>query len=114
MDSIDWTAAKFLFDVLQALFMAGLGFYVWWANKHRATGKAIAEVNGRIDDLDKHVSRIEQTLDNRPGYSEIEQLRTEMATMNRGVAELAAQMQSTTSLLNRVHEYLLTEKGNRQ
>ncbi|GEK71582.1 MULTISPECIES: DUF2730 family protein [Halomonas] len=111
MEGINWTAAKVLFDVAQALFMAGVAFYVWWTNKHRATGKAIAEVNGRIDDLDKHVSRIEQTLDNRPGYSEIEQLRTEMATMNRGVAELAAQMQSSNSLLNRLHEYLLTERG---
>lgn len=111
MEGINWSAAKVLFDIAQALFMAGVAIYVWWSNKHRATGTAITETNGRLDELERHVTRIEQTLDNRPGYSEIEQLRTEMATMNRGVAELAAQMQSSNSLLNRLHEYLLTERG---
>lgn len=112
MESIDWNAAKVLFDVAQALFMAGVAAYVWWTNKHRATSTAIAEVNSRIDAVDKHVARMEQTLESRPGYGEIEVLRTELAEMNRGMAQISAQMQGTSALLNRLHEYLLTEKGN--
>ena len=108
---INWDAAKVLFDVSQALFMAAVAAYVDWTNKHRATGTAIKQVNERLDDVDKHISRLEQTLDNRPGYSEIDQLRAEMATMNRGVAELAASMNASNALLNRLHEYLLTEKN---
>ncbi|ASK20687.1 DUF2730 family protein [Vreelandella venusta] len=110
---INWDAAKVLFDISQALFMAAVAAYVYWTNKHRATGTAIKQVNERLDDVDKHISRLEQTLENRPGYSEIDQLRSEMATMNRGVAELSASMNASNALLNRLHEYLLTEKGNR-
>lgn len=108
---INWDAAKVLFDVSQALFMAAVAAYVYWTNKHRATGTAIKQVNERLDDVDKHISRLEQTLDNRPGYSEIEALRGDLAEMNRGMAQVNAQMQSTTALLNRLHEYLLTEKN---
>lgn len=110
MELINWSAAKLLFDVLQALFMGGVAVYVYWTNKHRATGTAITEVNERLDDVDKHVSRLEQTLENRPGYSEIDKLRGEMAGMNRSVGELAVQVQASNALLNRLHEYLLTEK----
>jgi len=113
MDGINWSAAKVLFDVFQAACMVAVSAYVWWSNRHRATSSAIRQVNTRLDEVDRHVSRLEQTLDSRPGYGEIDKLRAEMATMNRGVAELAAQMQASNSLLNRLHEYLLTEKGNR-
>ncbi|AQU83236.1 MULTISPECIES: DUF2730 family protein [unclassified Halomonas] len=113
MDVINWAAAKLLFDILQALLMCVMAVYIYWLNKHRATGTAISKLNERVDDVDKHLSRLEQTLDNRPGYSEIDQLRSEMATMNRGVAELSASMNASNALLNRLHEYLLTEKGNR-
>lgn len=112
MGAIDWTAARFLFDLLSALFMGGVAIYVWWTNRTRATGAALGEVHGRIDQVDKHIARIEQTLDSRPGYAEIDVLRSEMATISRGMAEISAQMQSTTALLGRLHEYLLTEKGN--
>lgn len=105
--------ARFLFNVVQALFMLGVSIYVWLATRHRATGSAIKQVNKRIDETDKHVSRIEQTLENRPGYSEIEKLRGDLGRMNRSVGELATQVHSSNALLNRLHEYLLTEKGNR-
>lgn len=114
MNSIDWNAARLLFDLLSALFMGGVAIYVWWTNRTRATGAALRKVHGRLDEVDKHVSRLEQTLENRPGYSEIDALRGELAEMNRGMAQISAQMQSTTALLNRLHEYLLTEKGTRQ
>lgn len=112
-EATNWPAIKVLWDVFQGLFLAGVTVYVWWSNKHRATGAAIADANARIDELGKHVARLEQIIDNRPGYGEIEQLRSEMATMNRGVAEMAAQLQSSNALLNRLHEYLLTEKQQR-
>lgn len=112
MGAIDWTAARFFFDVITALFMVGVAIYVWWSNRNRATGAAIQDVHARLDQVDRHVARIEQTLDSRPGYAEIDVLRAEMATISRGMAEISAQMQSTTALLGRLHEYLLTEKGN--
>ncbi len=105
--------ARFLFNVVQALFMIGVSIWVWIATRHRATGTAIKQVNERVDETNKHVSRLEQTLENRPGYSEIEKLRAEMAGMNRSVGELAMQVHASNALLNRLHEYLLTEKGNR-
>lgn len=113
MELIDWAGARFFFEVLKNAFLLGVGVYVWWTNRNRATSTAIREVHLRLDEVDRHVSRLEQTLDNRPGYGEIDKLRAEMAEMNRGMAQVSAQLQSTTSLLNRLHEYMLQERGNR-
>lgn len=104
--------ARFLFEVVKNAFLLTVAIYVWWTTRNRATGAAIGEVHGRIDEVDRHVQRLEQTLANRPGYGEIDKLRAEMAEMNRGMAQVSAQLQSTTALLNRLHEYMLQEKGN--
>lgn len=105
--------ARFLFELTKNTFLLAVGIYVWWTTRNRATSTAIRDVHIRLDEVDRHVSRIEQTLENRPGYSEIEKLRGEMAGMNRSVGELAMQVHASNALLNRLHEYLLTEKGNR-
>tara|TARA_R110002012_G_scaffold295444_4_gene491965 strand:+ start:2467 stop:2808 length:342 start_codon:yes stop_codon:yes gene_type:complete len=105
--------ARFLFELLKNGFLLAGGVYVWWTTRNRATSTAIRDVHVRLDEVDKHVSRLEQTLENRPGFSEIDKLRGEMAGMNRSVGELAMQVQASNALLNRLHEYLLTEKGNR-
>lgn len=113
MEGINWSAAKVLFDVGQALFMAGVAAYVWWSNKHRATSSALKAVDTRMDNIDRHITQVENTVSRRPGYGEIDKLRNEMAEMNRTMAQVSAQLQSTTALLNRLHEYTLQEKGNK-
>lgn len=112
MENIDWTAARFFFDVAQVAFMCGVALYVWWTNKHRATSTALKAVNSRMDKIDRHITQVENTVSSRPGYGEIDKLRSEMAEMNRGMAQVSAQLQSTTALLNRLHDYMLQEKGN--
>lgn len=113
MEAINWAAAKVLFDVLQALFMVLVTIYVWWTNKHRATGTAIRAMNERLDGVDRHVSQLEQAIKHRPRHDDLDKLRAEMAQTNRGLAELGAQLQGTTALLNRLHDYLLQERGGR-
>lgn len=113
LDAYNWAAIKVLWDVLQGFLVAGVAIYAWWTNKHRATGTAIRDVNHRIDALDRHVTSIEQTVGNQPDYGDLDKLRAEMAQTNRGLAEVSAQLQGTSALLNRLHDYLLQERGNR-
>ncbi|MCE8004237.1 DUF2730 family protein [Billgrantia ethanolica] len=112
MEQIDWTAARFFFDLVQVAFMLLVSVYVWWTNKHRATSSALRAVNTRMDKIDRHITQVENRVSSRPGYGEIDKLRSELAETNRGMAQVSAQLQSTTALLNRLHEYMLQEKGN--
>lgn len=103
---IDWTAARFFLDLGLVVFTGGVGIYVWWTSRNRASSEAIRAVDRRVDGL-------EQQLKRRPGFNDLDKLRTEMHGISRGMAEISTQMQSTNALLNRLHEYLLTERGTK-
>ncbi|MBZ9574403.1 DUF2730 family protein [Modicisalibacter sp. MOD 31.J] len=109
---INWNAMKVLFDVLQALFMVLVSVYVWWTNRTRANGRTIQGINKRIDTVEREVGSIKQTVDNMPHHGDMDQLRSEIGQLNRGLAEVVAEMKGSNQLLHRLHDYLLTERGN--
>lgn len=110
MEAVDIDSAAFFWDVTQTVIMAVIGIYVWWTGRTRATTKAIQQVDDRVTDMDQHVKRLEQTLENRPGYGDLDNLRAEMAQTNRTLEGVTAQLQGTTALLHRLHDYLLQER----
>ncbi len=110
MEAVNIDGARFFWDVAQTLIMAVIGIYVWWTGRTRATTKAIQQVDDRVTDMDQHVKRLEQTLENRPGYGDLDNLRAEMAQTNRTLEGVTAQLQGTTALLHRLHDYLLQER----
>lgn len=113
MEAMDWSGARFMWSVMQTLITALIGIYVWWTGRTRATTQAIRQVDERVTQMSNHVERLEQTLEHRPGFSDLDNLRAEMAQTNRSLAEVSAQLQGTTALLNRLHEYLLQERRER-
>ena len=110
MEAVDIDGARFFWDVAQTVIMAVIGIYVWWTGRTRATTKAIQQVDDRVTDVDQHMKRLEQTLDNRPGYGDLDNLRAEMAQTNQTLEGVTAQLQGTTALLHRLHDYLLQER----
>lgn len=113
MEVVDWNKIRFFWDLAQAACLVILTVYVWYSNRYKARGEVIDEMNKRIEGLDKHVGRLEHTMENQPGYTEIEHLRGEIQQTNRSLEKVSAELHSTTALLNRLHEYLLTERQQR-
>lgn len=110
MESVDWSAARLGWDVVQAIIMAAIGVYVWWTGRSRATTEAIDRVDERVSQTQTRLDRVEHTLENLPGHGDLDALRVEMAHTNRKLAEVSAQLVGTTNLLNRLHDYLLQER----
>jgi type VI protein secretion system component VasK len=113
MEGMNFDGARLMWDVLQTLITALVAIYVWWTSRSRATTKAINNVDTRVDQLDRDVRRLEQTLQNQPDYDDIERLRADLAENNRTLAKVSAELVGTTALLNRLHEYLLQERGGK-
>lgn len=110
MEAVNIDGVRLFWDVAQTVIMGVIGIYVWWTGRTRATTKAIQAVDDRVDEVDQHVRRLEQTLDNRPHYGDLDQLRAEIAQTNRTLEGVTAQLQGTTALLHRLHDYLLQER----
>lgn len=109
--NIDWSAARLLWDIAQALALAALSVYAWWGRRNRASESTIRDINRRLDGVDTKIAQVEQTINSRPDHGDLERLRQEMSQTNRLLAEISASQKATTSLVNRLHDYLLNERG---
>lgn len=108
---INWSAVKVIWDVGQALVVVAFSFYVWWSNRNRASESTIHDINRRLDGVDGKIAQMEQTIARQPGHKDLEELRDEMAETNRLLAEINATQRATSNLVNRLHDYLLTERS---
>lgn len=111
LEPINWAAAKVLFDVLQAAFMGGMGVYIYWQNKHRASQSAIQQTNQRIDGVEKQVARLEHQVERLPDHSDLAQLREQMAASNLLLAEINTSQKATAQQVDRLSDYLLNRGG---
>lgn len=109
MEHINWSAAKVLFDVLQALFMGAMAVYVYWLNKHRASQSAIQETHHRIDGVEKQVINLEHQVDSLPDHGDLTKLQEQMARTNVLLAEINASQKATSVQVNRMNDYLMNQ-----
>lgn len=108
---INWDAAKVVWDVGQSAVVVAVSAYVWWTGRNRASESTIREINRRLDGVDGKIVAMEQTIARQPGHQDLEELRDEIAQTNRLLAEIGASQRHMSQLVNRLHDYLLTERS---
>jgi phosphoglycerate-specific signal transduction histidine kinase len=122
MDLTDWGAWRLGWDVVQGMAIAGVALYTWWQNRQRVSTKLINAVRaacmsrvdvteGRVDRIESRLHQIDRSIDARPEFEHFDDLRRELSDSNQKLGELSARLDATTRLLDRLHEYLLTERG---
>lgn len=109
MELINWSAAKLLFDILQALFMGAMAIYIYWLNKHRASQTAIKGTNNRIDVVEKKVVNLEHKMDHLPSHEDLSKLQEQMSQTNVLLAEISANQRATSVQVNRINDYLMNQ-----
>lgn len=110
---MDIGVARFGWDVLQTIITAVIAVYVWWTARSAATKQAIDQVDDRVDRVVSRLDRVEHTLEHQPDYGDLDALRADLAQTNRNLAEVSAQLQGANNLLNRLHDYLLHDRGGK-
>ncbi|WP_445157392.1 hypothetical protein [Halomonas sp. E14] len=110
MEGINWTAARFFFDVAQVAFMVGVSLYVWWTNRTRATREAIVSTNERIDELERRMDGVDHDLRHRPSSKELRDLWRKLDETNQGLARATSTNEALAKQLGIIHQHLL-EKG---
>ncbi|WNL39838.1 DUF2730 family protein [Halomonas sp. PAMB 3232] len=110
---INWSAAKVLFDFLQALATVAVAVYVWWINKQRASQTAIKSTNKRIDNVEKQVVNLEHKVDRLPDHRDLTKLQEQMSQTNVLLAEISASQKATAQQVGRMNDYLLNRSGGK-
>ena len=118
MIGLEWGAWRFGWDLLQGLALVGVAVYTWWQNRQRVTRKSINDVREYADErfrvIDTTIQEIYRAVDGRPEFGHFDELRRELSENNMRLGELAARLEATSTLLNRLHEYLLSERETKR
>ncbi|WIX34947.1 DUF2730 family protein [Salinicola sp. JS01] len=113
MGPINWDAAKVLWDVIQGLSVLAFTAGLWWLNRTRASETAIRRMDARIDDVERHMTSLEHQVESLPSRGDIEKMRAEQAKTNQLLAQIQATQQAQGQLVDRMHTYMMNERGNR-
>jgi len=107
MEIINWSAAKVIFDVLQAIVTVLMAAYVFWLNKHRASQAAIKGTNDRIDGVEEKVVNLEHKVERLPDHADLAKLQEQMTQTNLLLAEISASQKAMARQVNRMDDYLM-------
>lgn len=115
---IDYTAARFWFDVVQIVWAIAVSLYVWHSNRQRATKDAINRVEQKhIADVDKiearlqehgdRILRAEQQIDHLPNHDKLGQVHYRIDQLGQGVKGMEGQLEQINHTLHLIQEHLL-------
>lgn len=104
MTEVDYTAARFWWDVAQSLAVVGLFIWTLLDRKRQRNSEDIQALGSRAEQLDRRVQRLEDTQAMLPTHHDLTAVRNQ-------VAGLHEKIEAQSHLLQTIHQFLLTERG---
>lgn len=100
MSDINWDAAKFFVDLVYLLGVIAVGVYAWIISRSKVNTEAIVEVDGRLNDHEVRIVRLEEYDRHAPNREDIEQLHTRVSNVKDAVNEVGEKMANLSGVLS--------------
>jgi archaellum component FlaC len=114
---MDYSAAKFWFDVVQTVLIAVIGLQNWLGKRHAATE---ADIKKLKDDMDKELkaqaerlTRVEQDLEHVPGkedfirlHERMDDVKDDIGDLNNEIGKIQGGFEQVSRQLNDVINFL--------
>lgn len=121
MPDIDYSAAKFWFDMVQTIFMCLVAIYVWNNNKHRATKESITQSEERLEQklnaldvrVDEHNDRllgVEREIHHLPNIKDIHEVHARVDQVGQGVKSMEGTVTQMNNTLQLIQQHLLEKR----
>ena len=108
---MDYEAWKFWLDIFQLLVTAGVAVYLWLVSRTRYNARRLREhaerVDGRLDDHDQVLTRLDERLRHVPDSGSLGRIHTRLDTLTETVAEFSGEFEAWKDSLARVNDFLL-------
>jgi hypothetical protein len=115
---MNFEAWDFVLALANAVGVALVGFYTWWANRDKATSDAIERVRTSLDDtsdqlqvelraIGARVSEVEHDIGNRLKLQDLGDLYEALNKINREMGELSAELRANRNQLQMHQEFLM-------
>jgi len=104
MKTIDYSAWRFWFDVLQLIGICIIGIYSWWISKERVTNKRFKEHHARLTALEGHIQ-------NSPSPKQFKDLADKFELIHGDMREIKGQLTGINRAVDLMNEYLINNGG---
>jgi hypothetical protein len=124
-----YAAWQFWFSVGTYAATVGVGIYVWFSNRQKATSKAVADlgkhvaqqvndidkqINGRVDRNEDRITRVEVTMEHLPTHKDISKISTRIEAMHGEISRMSGSLVGLNRAVDLMNEHLLvTSSRNR-
>ncbi|MEX3614742.1 MAG: DUF2730 family protein [Burkholderia gladioli] len=109
---MDIKLLELIVSIIQFVFTAGIGFYVYISNQDKVTNDRItvleSDVDTRIDQHSERIARLEEAVDHFPTHEDLGELHTRINDVAKGVNTLTGEVKGIQNTLTLIHQYLLT------
>jgi archaellum component FlaC len=89
---MDYSAAKFWFDVVQTVLIAVIGLQNWFGKRHAATEADIkalkSDIDSKLNAQAERLTRVEQDLEHAPGKEDFIRLHERMDDVKDDIGDL--------------------------
>jgi hypothetical protein len=111
---MDYSAAKFWFDVVQTVLIAVIGLQNWFGKRHAATEADIKalknDIDSKLNAQAERLTRVEQDLEHVPGKEDFFRVHERLDKVAGDLAGLTGEFHACTKLLQTIHQYLMDKK----
>jgi mevalonate kinase len=111
---INWTAARFMLDIVILLGMIGIGIYTWWSNRTRASQVEFGQAHKRMDKILAQVNRLELEAKHVPTRAEFTDLNERLGELHADLREMIGGQETLKRLVDIMNQHLLAGGGGRR
>lgn len=104
MDKPDYDALRFWLDAIQWLFIVALAVWGWIDRGRKDNKGAIKELTQQTDALERRLITAEEHMKHSPTHEDIAKLQSQYSALD-------SKLDRVTSTVDRIHDYLMNNKG---
>lgn len=105
---------KFVFQIVQTLITAVIGFYVYLTNRHRVTNERIStlerEMDARLDEHTDRLARVESKIAAAPTHDDLSKVHEKLNRVAEDTSRMSGELKGVNDTLRLILSRI-TERG---
>ena len=102
---VDYSAARFWWDVMQTVGMMALFVWTVLENKRKRNTAGLGELQNDMSELDRRMQRLEDTQAQLPTHHDLTDVKNQMSGLKEKI-------EAQNGLLQTIHQFLLNDTRN--
>jgi len=102
-NELDYSAMRFWWDIMQSVFILGMGVYVWMKSRSQVNTTRIEKVEETLIEHDRRIIKA-------VSHDDLEVIYTRLNSISRDLSKMEGEFKSHNRLLHSMNDFLRDNK----